>query len=253
MWPGPDKAGSRFATFEDRVAAPEPPGDSTGPWAWFRLIDAARLRTRAARDRSRLRAHAFRRSTTRPRSRSKRRSDEQSVRAHGLAAVQLRILIRAELADRRAADASCVGRPVEVGFFGKLPSHGDFLRRRVSDAFVDAWDAWLRECLAASRAALGERWLDVYLTSPAWRFVCAAGRLRPGAGHRVDGAQRRPRRPLFPVDARRRAARRRQPDRGGDRHRRRSSTAPSVCSSRRSRPSDVDFERFDGAGRRAGR
>ena len=68
--------------------------------------------------------------------------------------------------------------PVEVGFYGKLPSHGDFLRRRVSDAFVGGWDAWLQECLAASRAALGERWLDVYLTSPAWRFVCAAGRVR---------------------------------------------------------------------------
>ena len=40
---------------------------------------------------------------------------------------------------------------MQVGFYGKLPSHGDFLRRRVSDAFVDAWDAWLRECLASSR------------------------------------------------------------------------------------------------------
>ena len=69
--------------------------------------------------------------------------------------------------------------PVEVGLFGKLPSHGDFLRRRASDAFVDAWDAWLRECLADSREALGERWLDVYLTSPAWRFVCAAGACGP--------------------------------------------------------------------------
>jgi type VI secretion system protein ImpM len=63
--------------------------------------------------------------------------------------------------------------------FGKLPSHGDFLRRRASDAFVDAWDAWLRECLAASREALGERWLDVYLTSPAWRFVLGAGTCGP--------------------------------------------------------------------------
>lgn len=62
-----------------------------------------------------------------------------------------------------------------VGFFGKLPSHGDFLRQRVSDAFVDSWDAWLRDCLAASRTALGPNWLNVYLTSPAWRFVCAAG------------------------------------------------------------------------------
>jgi type VI secretion system protein ImpM len=68
---------------------------------------------------------------------------------------------------------------MQVGFYGKLPSHGDFLRRRVSDAFVDAWDAWLRECLAASRTALGPRWLDVYLTSPAWRFACAAGACGP--------------------------------------------------------------------------
>ena len=68
---------------------------------------------------------------------------------------------------------------MQVGFYGKLPSHGDFLRRRVSDAFVDAWDAWLRECLTASRTALGERWLNVYLTSPAWRFVCAAGACGP--------------------------------------------------------------------------
>jgi type VI secretion system protein ImpM len=68
---------------------------------------------------------------------------------------------------------------MEVGFYGKLPSHGDFLRRRVSDAFVDAWDAWLRECLASSRTALGSRWLDLYLTSPAWRFVCAPGACGP--------------------------------------------------------------------------
>jgi type VI secretion system protein ImpM len=68
---------------------------------------------------------------------------------------------------------------MQVGFYGKLPSHGDFLRRRVSDAFVDAWDAWLRECLASSRTALGAQWLDVYLTSPAWRFVCSPGACGP--------------------------------------------------------------------------
>jgi type VI secretion system protein ImpM len=64
---------------------------------------------------------------------------------------------------------------LQVGFYGKLPTHGDFLRRRASDAFVSAWDAWLQAGIAASRAALGDRWLDVYLTSPAWRFVCAGG------------------------------------------------------------------------------
>jgi type VI secretion system protein ImpM len=65
--------------------------------------------------------------------------------------------------------------PREVGFYGKLPSHGDFLRRRVSDGFVGAWDRWLQEGMAATRAALGDRWLEVYLTSPVWRFASAAG------------------------------------------------------------------------------
>jgi type VI secretion system protein ImpM len=64
---------------------------------------------------------------------------------------------------------------VDVGFYGKLPSHGDFLRRRVPDGFVNIWDPWLQECLLESRTALGERWLDVYLTSPLWRFACAPG------------------------------------------------------------------------------
>ena len=69
--------------------------------------------------------------------------------------------------------------PFEVGFYGKLPTHGDFLRRRVSDGFVGVWDGWLQDCLAASRDALADQWLDVYLTSPVWRFVCAAGACGP--------------------------------------------------------------------------
>jgi type VI secretion system protein ImpM len=83
-------------------------------------------------------------------------------------------------------------QPLEVGFYGKLPSHGDFLRRRVSDAFVGVWDAWLQECVAESRSALGDGWLDVYLTSPAWRFVCAAGACGPApvAGIMVPSVDR---------------------------------------------------------------
>ena len=116
---------------------------------------------------------------------------------------------------------------MEVGFFGKLPSHGDFLRRRASDAFVDAWDAWLRECLAASREALGERWLDVYLTSPAWRFVCAAGTCGPAPviGLMVPSVDRVGR--YFPLTLVAEAAPRRQSDRRHRRRPRRFSIAPS--------------------------
>ena len=64
---------------------------------------------------------------------------------------------------------------MDVGLYGKLPSHGDFLRRRASDDFVSAWDAWLQDSMSASRSAMGDRWLEVYLTSPVWRFSAAAG------------------------------------------------------------------------------
>jgi type VI secretion system protein ImpM len=70
---------------------------------------------------------------------------------------------------------------VDVGLYGKLPSHGDFLRRRTSDGFVEVWDPWLQQCIASSRATLGDRWLDLYLTSPAWRFVCSPTVCGPSA------------------------------------------------------------------------
>lgn len=64
---------------------------------------------------------------------------------------------------------------VPIGFYGKLPSHGDFIRRRVSEAFVNAWDPWLQHCMVASRERLDGHWLQIYLTSPVWRFVLAEG------------------------------------------------------------------------------
>ncbi|MBK5964737.1 type VI secretion-associated protein [Thiocystis minor] len=61
------------------------------------------------------------------------------------------------------------------GFYGKLPEHGDFLTRRLPAEFVQPWDLWLRESLANSQAQLGDDWLDIYLTSPLWRFVLTPG------------------------------------------------------------------------------
>jgi type VI secretion system protein ImpM len=62
-----------------------------------------------------------------------------------------------------------------IGLFGKLPSHGDFLAKRLPDGFRDVWDEWLQRCLVHSQGELGERWLDCYLTSPMWRFFLADG------------------------------------------------------------------------------
>lgn len=41
--------------------------------------------------------------------------------------------------------------------------------------FVDVWDAWLQECMHASKQQLQDAWLDAYLTGPVWRFVLDAG------------------------------------------------------------------------------
>jgi type VI secretion system protein ImpM len=81
---------------------------------------------------------------------------------------------------------------MDVGLYGKLPTHGDFLRRRVADDFIAAWDPWLQHCIADSRRILGEQWLATYLTSPVWRFafgphVCGAA---PAAGLIVPSVDR---------------------------------------------------------------
>jgi len=58
-----------------------------------------------------------------------------------------------------------------LGFYGKLPAKGDFLGRRLPRSFVDTWDAWLQDAIGQSREAMGDGWLEAYLTSPLWRFV----------------------------------------------------------------------------------
>jgi len=63
------------------------------------------------------------------------------------------------------------------GWYGKLPNLGDFATRRLPDEFVTPWDTWLQTMLQASRASLGEGWLDAYLTMPIWRFVLLPGLL----------------------------------------------------------------------------
>lgn len=62
-----------------------------------------------------------------------------------------------------------------VGLFGKLPAHGDFIYRNLPSNFINAWDAWLQGFVGSSQEQIGETWLDVYLTSPIWRFVFSDG------------------------------------------------------------------------------
>lgn len=62
-----------------------------------------------------------------------------------------------------------------AGFYGKLVSAGDFVRRGFPIEIYERWDHWLQQGLIYSRAALGEHWLDAYLSAPIWRFALAPG------------------------------------------------------------------------------
>ncbi len=63
----------------------------------------------------------------------------------------------------------------DCGFYGKIPSEGDFVSRRLPWEFTSAWDDWLQQGMLASREALGARWLELYLSAPVWRFQLAPG------------------------------------------------------------------------------
>jgi len=64
---------------------------------------------------------------------------------------------------------------INTGLYGKLPAHGDFVMRGLSNKFVKAWDNWLQCYISGSNEQIGENWVNYYLTSPIWRFVLSNG------------------------------------------------------------------------------
>lgn len=67
-----------------------------------------------------------------------------------------------------------------LGLFGKLPSQGDFVSRRLPWEFTAAWDEWLQAGISQARTAIGVAWNETYLTAPLWRFQLQPGVI--GAG-----------------------------------------------------------------------
>ena len=65
------------------------------------------------------------------------------------------------------------------GWYGKLPTLGDFASRRLESDFIEPWDLWLGEAMQVHRQSLGEAWVEAYLDSPPWRFLLSPGVL-PG-------------------------------------------------------------------------
>jgi len=64
---------------------------------------------------------------------------------------------------------------IQIGLYGKLPAYGDFIFRNLNSSFITPWDEWLQHFISGSQEQMNEDWLDIYLTSPIWRFVLSPG------------------------------------------------------------------------------
>ncbi|MBR0655416.1 type VI secretion system-associated protein TagF [Plastoroseomonas arctica] len=73
------------------------------------------------------------------------------------------------------------GAPLALGIYGKMPAHGDFVRRGLPSSFVAPWDAWLAAGVAAAREQLDAGFAAVWDEAPAWRFSLPAGVCGPDA------------------------------------------------------------------------
>lgn len=62
-----------------------------------------------------------------------------------------------------------------IGYYGKIPSHGDFVKHNLPRCFTETWDQWLQECLVHWRQSFQGDWMVNYLTMPVQRFILSAG------------------------------------------------------------------------------
>ncbi|MCK8785136.1 type VI secretion system-associated protein TagF [Roseomonas sp. NAR14] len=77
-----------------------------------------------------------------------------------------------------SAPAAMMAGPAS-GLYGKMPSHGDFVRRGLPRSFVDPWDGCMQAGMLASGAALGGIWAWLWDTAPPWCFLLPAGACGP--------------------------------------------------------------------------
>jgi type VI secretion system protein ImpM len=62
-----------------------------------------------------------------------------------------------------------------LGYYGKVPTHGDFVGKGLPRSFREPWDAWVQEVLSTSRRQMGQDWIQHYLTCPVYRFALSGG------------------------------------------------------------------------------
>jgi type VI secretion system protein ImpM len=76
-------------------------------------------------------------------------------------------------------------RPDRPGWFGKIPSLGDFAMRRLPGSFVEPWDEWLSAELSEARFVLGDTWPGIYEQAPISCFSLGLGTVDDHTWHGI--------------------------------------------------------------------
>lgn len=78
--------------------------------------------------------------------------------------------------------ANPASRPAEtaaesdrIGFFGKVPSHGDFISDGLERELIGTFDDWMRSGLHACADLFSGRWSEIFASSPPIRFIIERG------------------------------------------------------------------------------
>lgn len=62
----------------------------------------------------------------------------------------------------------------QLGYYGKTPHRGDFVRFNLPQAFLKVWDDWLHQVMILGESHCPD-WAQLYTRAPAWRFVLSSG------------------------------------------------------------------------------
>jgi type VI secretion system protein ImpM len=58
-----------------------------------------------------------------------------------------------------------------IGFFGKVPTHGDFVATGLDRQLQGMMDEWIQSGIQACEAEFGAAWEEMFTALPPWRFV----------------------------------------------------------------------------------
>ena len=81
----------------------------------------------------------------------------------------------------RPARTALSQEPDVIGFFGKFPTHGDFVSTALGRRLQSELDRWIQGGLGAMEPTLGQDWRRLFHASPPWRFAIAGGVWSPAA------------------------------------------------------------------------